>query len=205
MTSSFQRQPLVLPGNHRRILLHSCCAPCSSEIIEALHASDLDVTVFFYNPNIYPIQEYERRKMENLRFAQKLGIPFVDADYDCETWFAHIQGLELEPERGSRCSKCFNLRLERTALYACEHGFPVFATSLGISRWKNLGQVNQCGIQAASRHHGLIYWDRDWRKGGGADRLVEIRKREGFYQQAYCGCPYSCHGEGKECQRSAGE
>ena len=186
-----ERKPLPLPGGHRKVLLHSCCASCSGELMEAMRASGIDFTVFFYNPNIHPQAEYELRKHENIRFADKFGIAFVDADYDPDNWFARVKGLEHEPERGQRCTLCFDMRLERTALYAHEHGFAVMTSSLGISRWKNLQQVNGCGLRAAARYPGLSYWDHNWRKDGGAARTIEISKRENFYRQQYCGCVYS--------------
>ena len=185
------RPKLELPGGADKLLLHSCCAPCSGEVMEALHASGIDYTIFFYNPNIHPKREYELRKDENIAFAEKHGIEFIDADYDTDNWFERIKGLEMEPERGERCTKCFDMRFERTALYAQEHGFPVISSSLGISRWKNMAQINDCGVRAASRYDGMVYWDYNWRKGGGSQRMIEISKREGFYQQEYCGCVYS--------------
>ena len=191
MNQPHQRTPLEHPGGHQKVLLHSCCAPCSGEVIEAMQASGIDLTILFYNPNIHPLKEYELRKDENIRFAQKLNIPFVDLDYDTENWFARAKGMENEPERGIRCTMCFDMRFERTALYAHEHNFPVITSSLGISRWKNLQQINDCGVRAASRYPNLLYWEYNWRKGGGSARMIEISKRENFYQQEYCGCIYS--------------
>lgn len=188
---TYSREKLSAPQGVEKILLHSCCATCSGEIMEAMKEIGLDVTVFYYNPNIYPREEYEKRKADNKRFAEKLGMPFFDADYDNEAWLERVKGLENEPERGARCTKCFDMRLERTALYAHENAFPVFATSLGISRWKNLEQVNDSGRRAATSFENLQYWDYNWRKQGGADRRIVIAKREGFYQQKYCGCMYS--------------
>ena len=159
--------------------------------MEAMVASEIDFTIFFYNPNIHPRKEYDLRKDENIRFAEKFGIPFVDADYDRDNWFARARGMENEPERGARCTMCFDMRFERTALYAHEHGFPVIASSLGISRWKNMQQINDCGKRAVSHYPELSYWDYNWRKGGGSARMIEISKRENFYQQEYCGCVYS--------------
>jgi predicted adenine nucleotide alpha hydrolase (AANH) superfamily ATPase len=185
------RPQLELPDGADKLLLHSCCAPCSGEVMEALHAAGIDYSIFFYNPNIHPKREYELRKQENIDFAEKHGIEFIDADYDTDNWFERVKGLEWEPERGERCTKCFDMRFERTALYAQEHGFPVISSSLGISRWKNMAQINDCGIRAASRYPGMVYWDYNWRKGGGSQRMIEISKREGFYQQEYCGCIYS--------------
>ena len=186
-----KRAPLPLPGGHRKVLLHSCCAPCSGEVMEAMLASGIDYAIFFYNPNIHPQKEYELRKSENIRFAEQFGVPFVDADYDRDNWFARARGLENEPEKGKRCTMCFDMRFERTALYAHEHGFPVMTSSLGISRWKDMNQVNDSGCRAARRYPDLMYWDFNWRKRGGAERMIEISKRENFYQQEYCGCVYS--------------
>ncbi|MCG1042826.1 epoxyqueuosine reductase QueH [Mycetohabitans sp. B8] len=191
MISNSERKPLPLPGGHHEVLLHSCCAPCSAEVMEAMVASGINFTIFFYNPNIHPRKEYDLRKDENIRFAQKLGIPFVDADYDRDNWFARAKGLENEPERGIRCTMCFDMRFERTALYAHEHGFRVITSSLGISRWKNMEQINDCGRRAASHYPNLMYWEYNWRKAGGSARMIEISKREKFYQQEYCGCAYS--------------
>ncbi|WP_457318254.1 epoxyqueuosine reductase QueH, partial [Stenotrophomonas sp. P5_B8] len=101
------RPTLSLPDGHTRLLLHSCCAPCSGEVMEAITASGIDYTIFFYNPNIHPAREYELRKQENIRFAEKHGVPFVDADYDTDHWFARARGMENAPERGIRCTMCF--------------------------------------------------------------------------------------------------
>jgi epoxyqueuosine reductase len=187
----FRQNPLKSPDGGNRVLLHSCCAPCSCAIIEALHDSGLVPTVFFYNPNIYPQAEYDLRKRENMRYAAKLGIPFVDADYDCGEWQLRTKGLENEPERGKRCTVCFDMRLEGAARYAASHGFTVFATTLGISRWKNMTQVDECGTRAASNHEGLIYWAFNWRKNGMMDRRAALIKSEEFYLQQYCGCVFS--------------
>lgn len=184
---------LKLPAaaKDNRVLLHSCCAPCSGDLMERMKISGIDVTIFFYNPNIHPKKEYEIRKNENISFAKKLGIPFIDADYDVQNWFSRAKGLEWEAERGERCTKCFDMRFERTALYAHENGFSVITSSLGISRWKNMDQINDCGIRAASHYPGILYWTYNWRKDGGADRMYEIAKREEFYKQEYCGCIFS--------------
>lgn len=186
-----QRERLELPNGANKLLLHSCCAPCSGEVMEALIASDIDFTIFFYNPNIHPLQEYEIRKNENIKFANQHNIPFVDADYDKDVWFERAKGMELEPERGTRCSMCFDMRFERTALYAFEQGFPVISSSLGISRWKDMNQINTSGIKAASHYPNIEYWTYNWRKNGGSERMYHIAKREEFYKQEYCGCVYS--------------
>jgi predicted adenine nucleotide alpha hydrolase (AANH) superfamily ATPase len=185
------RPKLTPPGGETRMLLHSCCAPCAADIMSELTRSGVNYTILFYNPNIHPRQEYELRKAENKRYAEKLGAPFVDLDYDTDNWFARVKGLEYEPERGARCTACFDMRFERSALYAIEHGYAVFTSSLGISRWKDMEQINACGVRAAAHYPGLRYWTFNWRKNGGSARTVEISKQERFYQQEYCGCVYS--------------
>ena len=188
---NYNRPILNMPVIDNKLLLHSCCAPCAGEIMDAVAASGIDTTIFFYNPNIHPKEEYEIRKNENIRYANKLGFDFVDADYDKENWFERVQGLENEPERGKRCTVCFDMRFERSALYAFENNFKVFATTLGISRWKDLNQINTSGLKAAKRYNELQFWDFNWRKQGGSARMLEISKQENFYKQEYCGCVYS--------------
>lgn len=188
---SYSRTKLELPEGHDKLLLHSCCAPCSGDVMEALIYSEIDFSIYFYNPNIHPVQEYEIRKNENKRFADKHKIPFIDADYDKDNWFERVKGLEWEPERGKRCTACFDMRFERTALHAHENDFSLISSSLGISRWKNMEQINGCGERAASRYDGMSYWTYNWRKGGGAERMYKIAKEENFYKQEYCGCVYS--------------
>ncbi len=189
--NSAERPKLVAPNGASELLLHSCCAPCEGEVLETLLHSGIQPTVFFYNPNIHPKKEYEIRKEEDKRFCEKMGINHVDVDYDPMTWFKRIKGLEWEPERGSRCTQCFDMRFERTALYAYENSFQLISSSLGISRWKNMAQINGCGERAASRYSNITYWTYNWRKAGGSQRMIEISKRENFYQQEYCGCVYS--------------
>ncbi len=187
----YQRPSLNAPESAGKILLHSCCAPCAGEVMEAIKASGIQQTVFFYNPNIHPANEYQLRKNENKRFCDKLAIPFIDVDYDTDHWFERTRGLENEPERGQRCTVCFDIRLERTALYAFEHDFPVISSTLGISRWKNMNQINDCGVRSARHYPGVSYWTYNWRRQGGSQRMIEISKKEAFYQQEYCGCVYS--------------
>lgn len=191
MRSTAPRPILEAPNGDNRLLLHSCCAPCSGDVITRMVDSGLDVTIFFYNPNIHPVKEYKLRKEENIRYADKLNIPFVDADYDVQNWFARAKGMEWEPEKGKRCTMCFDMRFERTALYAHENGFNTITSSLGISRWKNMDQINESGVRAASHYPGLTYWTYNWRLFDGANRMYDIAKEESFYQQQYCGCVYS--------------
>jgi predicted adenine nucleotide alpha hydrolase (AANH) superfamily ATPase len=182
---------LTPPGGEKKVLLHSCCAPCSGPLIERMHESGLELTIFFYNPNIHPKKEYEIRKNENKRYADKLGLPFIDADYDVQNWFAKAKGMENEPERGIRRTMCFDMRFLRTAYYAKENNFKVFTSSLGISRWKNMEQINDSGVRAAKDCGNVEYWTYNWRKNGGAERMYELAKEESFYKQRYCGCIYS--------------
>ena len=188
--ASYSRPKLSTPNGEKKLLLHSCCAPCAGEVMEALSASDIDTTIFFYNPNIHPIEEYEIRKEENIRFAKKLGMPIMDADYDRDEWFERTKGQENEPERGGRCSTCFDMRFERTAQYASENDFDLISSTLGISRWKDMDQINLSGVRSSTPYN-IPYWDFNWRKKGGSSRMLELSKREGFYQQEYCGCVYS--------------
>lgn len=182
---------LEVPGGENKVLIHSCCAPCAGELMELMVDNGIDLTIYFYNPNIHPKKEYEIRKEENIRFAEKMGIDFVDADYDVQNWFGKAKGMEKEPERGVRCTMCFDMRFVKTAEYAKENGFKVITSSLGISRWKNMDQINDCGHRAAQLFDGVEYWDYNWRKQGGSERMYKIAKREKFYKQEYCGCIYS--------------
>ena len=190
------------------VLLHTCCAPCSSAIIEALLQNGITPVIYYCNPNIYPREEYEIRKNECTRYAQALGLEIVDADYDHDNWLAEMKGLESEPERGGRCLKCFKLRLLRTAQYARERGIKVITTTLASSRWKSLDQINEAGQWACTTLLGavdfsrlgvetvppddlVIWWNQNWRKGGLQERRNQILKEYDFYNQRYCGCEFS--------------
>ena len=137
------------------------------------------------------------RKQENIRFCEKLGVPFVDGDYDVKNWFEKAKGMEFEPERGKRCTMCFDMRFEVSAQYAHKNDFPIFSSTLSISRWKNKEQIDSCGHRAAKRHPQLEFWSYNWRKDGGSERMYEISKKESFYQQQYCGCIYSLRDSNK--------
>lgn len=182
---------LTPPVHTNRVLLHSCCAPCSSAIIECLLDNGIRPTVFYYNPNIFPRSEYETRKQEALRYVADLGLEFIDADYDYAQWRKQMEGLEDEPERGSRCLRCFQLRLTATAEYASRHGYELFTTTLASSRWKSLTQINEAGRAAAARYPGTVFWEQNWRKGGLQDRRNALLREHGFYNQQYCGCEFS--------------
>lgn len=229
------------PMGETTVLLHTCCAPCSSAIIEAMMQNGVTPVIYYCNPNIYPQEEYEIRKNECTRYAESLGLEIVDADYDHETWLEAMKGMEDEPERGGRCLRCFKLRLLRTAQYARERGIRVITTTLASSRWKSLDQINEAGRWACSEVNrrisaapltsarcsqnieavtvpdpnlsewsvcphgavgesrlgvdmipsGIIWWNRNWRKGGLQERRLQIIKEYGFYNQLYCGCEFS--------------
>ena len=182
---------LQLPDNKKKLLLHSCCAPCSGDIMLRLQESNIDYTVYFYNPNIHPSKEYMLRKEENMLFAEKNHIPFIDADYNPKQWFELTKGMEWNPERGERCSVCFDMRFINTAEYAYKNNFDIFSSTLGISRWKNFDQINKSGIYAASKYPNISYWTFNWRKENGSQRMLDVSKHENFYMQEYCGCIYS--------------
>ena len=175
----------------RRVLLHACCAPCSSAIVECMLRNKMEPTVFFSNSNIYPLQEYEIRKHELIRFLKEQGVPFVEDEYDHEQWLTAIKGLEGEPERGSRCSACFQFRLRRAARYAQEHGFSLLTTTLASSRWKNIHQIDTAGHIAVGDCPDVEWWEQNWRKGGLQPRRGEIVREQNFYNQNYCGCEFS--------------
>ena len=145
-----QKNIIEAPFGETKVLLHTCCAPCSSAIIEALLKNGITPVIYYCNPNIFPQEEYEIRKDECTRYAKALGLEIIDADYDHENWLEAMKGLEAEPERGGRCLKCFKLRLLRTAEYARDHGFKVITTTLASSRWKSLDQINEAGFWACN-------------------------------------------------------
>ncbi|MBP9994527.1 MAG: epoxyqueuosine reductase QueH [bacterium] len=182
---------VAVPGGAGKVLLHTCCAPCSSAIVECLVKNGVTPYIFYCNPNIYPLEEYEIRKNECTRYAQSLGLQIIDDDYDHEKWLGEMAGLENEPERGGRCLKCFKYRLLRTARYAHENGFSVIATTLASSRWKSLEQIKEAGDFAVSRYPDVTFWAQNWRKGGLQERRSQIIKEYGFYNQQYCGCEFS--------------
>ena len=186
------KQPaIIVPEGLHRVLLHACCAPCSSAIVEWLLAHDIQPTIFYYNPNIWPREEYEIRKGESKRHAESLGVEWIDGDYHHDEWLQGVCGLEGEPERGRRCEQCFLLRLTAAARKAAELGIPFFATTLASSRWKNLEQINRAGLSAEQRINEVKFWPQNWRKGGLQERRNQLLKEYGFYNQQYCGCEFS--------------
>lgn len=192
----------------KTVLLHCCCAPCSSAIIEWMLQNDVRPTLYYCNPNIYPEQEYQTRKNELTRYAQKLGLTVIDDDYDHASWLRAVSGLEHEPERGNRCLECFRLRLLRTARKCRELGIAEFTTTLASSRWKRQDQIDVAGHWAAQHVNAqnrkaevesgtaptIHFDDRNWRKGGLQERRNQLLRENAFYNQQYCGCEFSLRG-----------
>lgn len=182
--------------NKRKILLHSCCGPCSTAVIEKL--SDFyDITVLYYNPNIYPEEEYQKRKAEQLRFIATLNkkypeyyVNFLDHDYESEKFYAAVRGLEKEKEGGARCGVCFRLRLEETARLAKEKGFDLFGTTLTVSPHKNAELINQIG-ESLQNKYDIYFLKANFKKGDGYKRSIELSKELNLYRQNYCGCEFS--------------
>ena len=196
------KQPeIIIPDGCETVLLHACCAPCSSAIVEWMIAHGVTPVIFYYNPNIYPLKEYEIRKNESKRHAESFGLQWIDGDYNHDNWLHSVKGLESEPERGQRCGECFFHRLFVTARKAQEMDIPFFATTLASSRWKSLEQINAAGLKAQEwvnrypkdsvLHEPVHFWAQNWRKGGLQERRNQLLKEYEFYNQTYCGCEFS--------------
>ncbi len=184
---------LTKEGQVPSLLLHSCCAPCSSYCIEYL-SQFFNVTVFYYNPNIYPDEEYYHRVKEQQRFISqfptKHPVKFIEGDYDKDSFYAIAKGLEKEPEKGRRCQKCYDLRLRKTATVAKDIGFDYFTTTLTISPMKDSQVLNEIGINIG-KELGVNWLPSDFKKKEGYKRSTEISKEYDMYRQDYCGCVYS--------------
>ena len=181
--SSFSQKPTLL--------LHSCCAPCSSYVIEYLR-QHFQITVFFYNPNISSNEEYNKRLSEQKRFLDEFdnSINVIEGDYTPDLFYNNSLGLENEKEGGTRCEKCFDLRLFETARYCSQHGFDYFATTLTLSPHKNAFLVNEAGEKAA-KEFGCQYLVSDFKKRNGYKRSIELSQQYGLYRQDFCGCEFS--------------
>ncbi len=188
---------LQTPEGATKVLLHSCCAPCSTAIIECLLDNGILPTIFYHNPNIFPKEEYEIRKAENIRYAESLNLDFIDADYNHESWLKCMKGMEDEPERGNRCLNCFEQRMLATAKYAHKNDFQIITTTLASSRWKSLEQIFEAGRYATSQFPEIIFWEQNWRKQGLSERRNQIIKKYDFYNQLYCGCEFSLRDSNK--------
>lgn len=175
--------------DHNKLLLHSCCGPCSSSVIERLR-DFFDITVIYYNPNIEPKEEYEKRKSEQLRLLNELGIKFMDIDYLNNEYHEKVKGYENEPENGLRCPLCFELRLDKTASKAKENNFDYFGTTLTVSPHKNSKIINEIGLKLEEKY-GVKFLLSDFKKEDGYKRSIELSKKYDLYRQDYCGCLYS--------------
>ena len=182
---------IVIPEGLHEVLLHACCAPCSSAIVEWMLANGVRPTIYYYNPNIWPREEYDIRKNESKRHAESLGLQWIDGDYDHEQWRNDVCGMESEPERGRRCELCFTLRLTAAAREAKRLGLSYFTTTLASSRWKSLEQIERAGHAAEQAVGGVAFWAQNWRKGGLQERRNQLLKEYQFYNQLYCGCEFS--------------
>ena len=172
-----------------RLLLHSCCAPCSTTTIEKLKG-DYDITVIYYNPNIEPASEYLKRKKEQINFLNKINIPYLEIDYLNDEFSNFIKGYENEPEKGARCKLCFELRLFKTALIAKKNNFDCFATTLSVSPHKNTKIINEVGKDLAARLN-IKYLAANFKSRDGYKRSLELSSEYNLYRQNYCGCRYS--------------
>jgi predicted adenine nucleotide alpha hydrolase (AANH) superfamily ATPase len=175
------------------LLLHSCCAPCSSYVLEYL-SQYFNITIYYYNPNISYEEEYERRTLEQQKLIQEMPvknpIQFMQGEYETERFYDLAKGLEKEQEGGERCFRCYELRLEKTAKLAKEMGFDFFTTTLSISPLKNASKLNEIGEQLSSKYE-VSYLFSDFKKKNGYKRSIELSKEYDLYRQDYCGCIYS--------------
>ena len=184
-------------AGRKPIFLHSCCGPCSTAVIERL-AENYDITVFFYNPNVTNEGEYHKRFETEKQFVEAYNrvlpedrsVKLVEGKYDPEEYLRFVRGLELEPENGARCTKCFEFRMEETAREARERGFTLFTTTLSVSPHKNADNVNRIGEEAGKRY-GVKYLFADFKKKNGYLRSLELSREYELYRQDYCGCRYS--------------
>ena len=179
-----------------KLLLHSCCGPCSTSVIEKLK-DYFDITVFYYNPNIEPKEEYEKRKKEQMKVLERHNLKYLDVDYENKEFKEIAKGLETEKEGGKRCHKCFLLRLKKTAEKAKENNFAYFTTTLTVSPYKNSEVINKIGL-FLEKEYGVKYLVSDFKKRDGYKRSIELSKEYGLYRQHYCGCFYSLEYTKKE-------
>lgn len=178
----------------RKLLLHSCCAPCSTAVIERLYG-EFDITILYYNPNIYPEEEYIKRKNEEIKYLKHLNengckVSMLDCDYESEKFYEIAKGYENEREGGARCALCFKLRLAKTAALAKENGFDLFGTTLTVSPHKNAELINSIGL-ALEKEIGVKFLVSNFKKQNGYKRSVELSKENNLYCQNYCGCEFA--------------
>lgn len=191
----------------KKILLHSCCAPCSTAVIERL-VEEFDITILYYNPNIYPEEEYYKRKNEEIKYIEIFNeknhqnkISLLDCDYESEKFYDCTKGFENEREGGARCALCFKLRLEKTADFAKQNKFDVFGTTLTVSPHKNAELINSIGL-AIAKEKDMIYLVSNFKKQNGYKRSVELAKENNLYRQNYCGCEFALKKQMQEAPES---
>jgi len=172
-----------------RMLLHTCCAPCSTYVLELLREV-FDLTLYFYDPNIHPREEYEMRRDEMKGYAEKSSVAFVEGPYDVERWFELTKGHEADKEGSERCFLCYKVRLRESARFASENGFEYFGTVLSISPHKRADKINEIGLSLAAEY-GISYLEADFKKKEGFKRSIVLSREHCLYRQDYCGCVYS--------------
>ena len=186
-------EQLIVSKQRPKLFIHSCCAPCSSYVMEYL-STYFDITIFYYNPNIYPEQEYHRRVEEQQKLIETMPLPseirFMQGEYETSDYYELVKGLEAEPEGGSRCFVCYELRMREAAKLAANHGFDYFTTTLSISPHKNADKLNEIGQELADEY-GVRYLPSDFKKKNGYKRSIELSKEYQLYRQDYCGCVFS--------------
>ncbi len=176
-------------NSKKKLLLHSCCGPCSSSVIERLK-NYFDITVLYYNPNIEPYEEYLKRKNEQIRLLKELKVNYLDIDYLNEEYHNKVIGFENEPENGKRCPLCYELRMEKTVKLAKENGYDYFCTTLTVSPHKPSKIINEIGLKLQDKYQ-MPYLLSDFKKEDGYKRSIELSKEYNLYRQDYCGCLYS--------------
>lgn len=186
-------EDLISKLDHKpKLLLHSCCGPCSSYVITYLK-DYFDITILYYNPNIEPRDEYEKRKSEQIKLIEELNIPslsLIDIEYENEVYRTFVKGYENEREGGSRCHLCYELRLNKTAIIAKENNFEYFGTTLTVSPYKNASVLNMLG-EKLSKKYNVLWLYSDFKKKDGYKKSIELSKKYELYRQDYCGCLFS--------------
>lgn len=172
-----------------RLLLHICCATCAAYVLESLR-DQYEVTAFYYNPNIYPDDEYKIRFLEAKKYCDEHGVFFIEEKPNQDAWFTLAKGHEQDPERGQRCTICYRMRLEKTVVYAKLQHFDIWGTDLSISPHKDAQRLNDLGKEL-EKIHGVTFLEADFKKRDGFKKAMDISRQEGFYRQNYCGCLYS--------------
>ena len=176
-------------NDQKKLLLHICCAPCAPHVIELLQ-KEFQLSALFYNPNIHPLAEYQRRLQAVELFCRKIGVALIIGNYEVDDWYNLTKGMENEKEGGKRCELCYRMRLGNTAELARTKGFSHFATTLTVSPHKKATIINQCGHELQKKYS-VVFYGADFKKQDGFKKSCELSKKYGFYRQHYCGCIHS--------------